>query len=123
MLQAQEIDGILQIKAGGTLTKQNYDSFVPIFERIAEKKAGTVPMMIELAPDFDGWDISGLWGDIKFDVRHKDQFGRIAIIGDSKWQEWGTKIFDPLFRAEMRFFAPAKRNAAESWVRNGGSAT
>lgn len=76
--------------------------------------------MIVLMSDFSGWDLGGLWRDLKFDVKHKNSFGRIAIVGDRKWEEWGTKLFDPLFRAEMKFFATAKRGAAQSWVRENG---
>ncbi|MEN3972886.1 STAS/SEC14 domain-containing protein [Sphingomicrobium sp. XHP0235] len=116
MLALNEENGLLRIRAGGRLETEDYDRFVPQFERIAEREPGTVPMVIELAPDFSGWDLGGIWRDLKFDVRHKDSFGRIAILGDSKWEEWGTKIFDPLFRAEMKFFDPSERRAAEDWA-------
>ena len=120
MLRIEERAGLITITAGGTLESADYDRFVPIFERIAAQKAGTVPMSIVLMSDFSGWDLGGLWRDLKFDVKHKNSFGRIAIVGDRKWEEWGTKLFDPLFRAEMKFFATAERGAAQSWVREDG---
>ncbi|WP_324262274.1 STAS/SEC14 domain-containing protein [Altererythrobacter sp. H2] len=75
-------------------------------------------MLIELSPDFTGWDPGGIWRDLKFDAKHKDSFGRIAIVGDRKWEEWGTKVSDPHFRAKMKFFEPLERDAAESWARD-----
>jgi|TARA_B100000678_G_scaffold144321_1_gene120533 hypothetical protein len=122
VLALKEENGLLWIRAGGRLEDEDYNRFVPQFERIAEREAGTVPMVIELAPDFSGWDLGGLWRDLKFDVRHKDCFGRIAIIGDSKWEEWGTEMSSSLFRAEMKFFQPSQRSHAESWVRTGEDA-
>ena len=122
MLALKEENGLLWIRAGGRLEDEDYNRFVPQFERIAEREAGTVPMVIELAPDFSGWDLGGRWRDLKFDVRHKDCFGRIAIIGDSKWEEWGTEMSSSLFRAEMKFFQPSQRSHAESWVRTGEDA-
>ena len=122
MLALKEENGLLWIRAGGRLEDEDYNRFVPQFERIAEREAGTVPIVIELAPDFSGWDLGGLWRDLKFDVRHKDCFGRIAIIGDSKWEEWGTEMSSSLFRAEMKFFQPSQRSHAESWVRTGEDA-
>ena len=122
MLALKEENGLLWIRAGGRLEDEDYNRFVPQFERIAEREAGTVPMVIELAPDFSGWDLGGLWRDLRFDVRHKDCFGRIAIIGDSKWEEWGTEMSSSLFRAEMKFFQPSQRSHAESWVRTGEDA-
>ncbi|WP_066558670.1 STAS/SEC14 domain-containing protein [Croceicoccus bisphenolivorans] len=117
MLALEEENGLLWICAGGRLGDEAYERFVPQFEHIAEREAGTVPVVIELARDFSGRDLGGLWRDLKFDIRHKDCFGRIAIIGDSKWEEWGTKLSSSLFRAEMKFFPPTQRSHAESWVR------
>ena len=77
-------------------------------------------MLIELASNFSGWDLSGLWRDLKFDAKHQDKFGRIAIVGNKNWQEWGTKLFDPLFpSAEMRFFDSNEIDSAELWARAG----
>ena len=83
MLTAIEDNGLLLIRADGTLSDSDYDRFVPFFERVAARVPGTVPMLIELAPDFSGWDMGGLWRDLKFDAKHKDSFGRIAMVGDS----------------------------------------
>ncbi|WP_394269831.1 STAS/SEC14 domain-containing protein [Qipengyuania sp.] len=121
MLKIDEDDGLVRIRAGGKLEGSDYDDFAPRFERIAQRTPGTVAMLIELAPDFAGWDLGGVWRDLKFDARHKDSFGRIAIVGDSKWEEWGTKLFDPLFLAEMKFFPRSQRERAEEWARRGGS--
>ena len=117
MLDVKEIDGILHIEASGKLSGQDYDTFIPLFESVAARHPGTVPMLIALAPDFAGWNLAALWRDLAFDVRHKDQFGRIAVVGDNKWEAWGTKLFNTLFRAEMRFFPAAQRHAADAWVR------
>ena len=123
MLTINEENGLVRIFAGGALDSSDYDRFVPQFERIADREHDMVPMMIELAPDFSGWDLGGIWRDLKFDMKHKNSFGRIAIVGDSKWEEWGAKLFDPLFRAEMRFFTHSERDAAERWARDGGNAS
>ena len=78
-------------------------------------------MLIELAPDFSGWDLGGLWQDLKFDLAHKDRFGWIAIVGDKKWEEWGTKLSDLLFHsAQMCFFWPDQRTQGERWLREIG---
>lgn len=117
---AKRPDGIVHIQASGQLKAEDYVAFVPQFERVAQREAGTLAMVIDLAPDFSGWDLGGLWRELKFDARHRESFGRIAIIGDAKWEEWGTKITDPFFRAEMKFFEPSERRAAEDWARGRG---
>ena len=70
-------------------------------------------MLIELK-DFEGWDFKGLWADLKFDVSHQEQMDRIAILGDKRWQDWGTTLSDPFFKAELKFFETDERAAAEA---------
>ena len=68
MLDIAEENELVRIKARGTHGGSDYDRFVPIFERIAAKESASVPMLIELASNFSGWDLSGLWRDLKFDA-------------------------------------------------------
>jgi len=117
MLSAKEEHGLIILEIGGKLDSEDFDAFTPLFERIADRESGTVPMLIILKPDFSGWDLGGLWRDLKFDVRHKDQFGRIAIVGDKKWAKWATQFYDPLFRAKMRYFEIDVLAIAKSWAR------
>lgn len=117
MLTLRNEGDLLRIRAGGRLSGEDYNKFVPEFERVERGSAGRIAMLIELEPDFTGWDLGGLWRELKFDARHKDSFGRIAIVGDKNWEEWGTKASDPLFTAEMRFFERDEIAAATRWAR------
>ena len=119
MLKVTEESNLVRIRAGGTLVSSDYDQFVAIFEKIGARQVGSVPMVIELAPDFSGWDLGGLRRELKFDLKHQDQFGRIAIVVTEEWEKWGTDLSDPLFpSAELRFFYPTNIAEAEAWVRS-----
>ena len=39
MLEIEEENGLIRVKAGGTLESSDYDRFVPLFERIAALEA------------------------------------------------------------------------------------
>jgi len=106
--------GIVLIRASGRLSKADYDRFVPEFERIARAR-GPVRMLIEL-DDFHGWDLPALWEDLKFDTTHQNDMGRVAIVGDKAWQEWGTRLSKPFFKAEMRYFDHGKAADARAWL-------
>ena len=107
-------DGVLYIFADGQLTTQDYANFVPRFEQLARLSH---PMSIELGPNFTGWSLGGFWRDLKFDAEHAEQFGRIAILGDKRWEKWGTEASDPFFPGEMRFFGNDEKGQAERWLR------
>ena len=106
--------GVVLIKASGGLSKADYERFVPEFERIVRAR-GPVRMVIEV-DDFHGWELPGLWEDLKFDTTHEDDMGRVAIVGDRGWQEWGTRLSKPLFEAEMRYFNRDQAAAAGAWL-------
>ena len=106
-------DGVLHIVADGQLTTEDYVGFVPRFEQLAHPSH---PILIELGPNFTGWSLGGLWRDVKFDAAHLRQFGRMAVLGDKRWEKWGTEASDLLFPGEMRFFERENRRAAEEWL-------
>ncbi len=118
MLSLEDRGGLLHIRVRGRLETEDYDRFVPLFETLVGRAPGSVPMLIELAPDFSGWSLAGLWRDARFDVKHNDRFGRIAIVGDKRWERWGTELSAPFFPGtEIRFFERGQEAAAEAWAR------
>lgn len=106
--------GVVLIKASGRLSKADYERFVPEFERTVRAR-GPVRILIEL-DDFHGWDLPGLWQELKFDTTHQNDMGRVAIVGDRGWQEWGTRLSKPFFKAEMRYFNRDQASAARAWL-------
>src|SRR3546814_1528182 len=71
--------------------------------------------------DFRGWDIAALWEDLKFDARHSGDFGRIAVLGESKLEEWGAALSKPFLGSEIRYFDINERPAARAWRSEGRS--
>lgn len=112
-------DGTLEIHADGQLTTEDYAEFVPRFEALA--KPGPNRMRIDLGPAFTGWSLAALWRDVEFDFRHRGELGRIALIGDKRWEKWGTDLSDPFFPGEMKFFERGSEAAAEEWLRSGAA--
>ena len=110
-------DGVLHVFADGQLTTEDFEGFVPRFDALAGDWPR--PMLVELGASFSGWSLGGLWNDLKFDFHHRQQFGRIAVLGDKFWQKRVTEAWNPLFPGEMRYFEAAKRDEAEQWLRGG----
>ena len=115
MLTMSEEDAdVVVVTASGKLHKEDYDRFVPTFERIVRER-GSVRVLIELQ-DFHGWDLPGLWEELKFDIAHLSDMGRVAIVGDKAWQEWGTRLSTPFVEAEMRYFDHGRTAEAREWL-------
>ena len=120
MLTITEEPGLLVITAAGTLDREDYDRFVPAFERRARER-GRPAMLID-ATGLDGWDAAGGWKELKFDATHQDAFGPIAVLGDARWEEWGTRLAKPFIAAPMRYFRAGEEAQARAWLEGTGGA-
>lgn len=105
---------LLIVSVSGKLTKDDYGRFVPEFERLIGIH-GKVRVLFDMR-DFHGWSAGGLWQDIKFDFKHHKHIERLAIIGESKWQEGMAAICRPFTSAEIRYFQHSQYDDALKWI-------
>jgi len=103
--------GTLEIEAQGKLDRADYERVVPELEGAAED--GELRVLIRLR-DFEGWTPKALIDDLRFDIRHHDDFRKIAIVGERTLEKWATELSKPFFSGEMQFF---ENDAdARAWV-------
>src|SRR6056297_1176692 len=85
IVATDEGSNLLSVKASGTLTKEDYQDFIPEVESMI-RKHGKIRILFEME-DFHGWDAAALWEDTKFDFIHFSDIERIAFVGDKKWEK------------------------------------
>jgi hypothetical protein len=105
---------ILKVKASGKLTKEDYQRFVPDVERLI-KDHGKIRILLEMH-DFHGWEVSALWEDIKFDLKHFGDIERLAMVGDSKWEKGMAAFCKPFTKAKIQYFDSSKADEARAWI-------
>lgn len=66
--------------------------------------------------DFHGYEPQGLWADIKVDATHLSDYGRMAFVGEKKWQEWAAKATDFFTNSQVKFFDLNEREEAKKWI-------
>ena len=115
MLTCAMADGLMIITAAGKLSRDDLASFSAEFER-ATREQKNLPLLID-ARTLKGYELGALWDDIKFDLAHRDDFGAMAVVGDERWKEWGTKFSKPFFKAKLRHFTSNQITEAEAWLR------
>ncbi len=105
---------MMHVKLSGKLTKESYEIFVPaVDEQI--KTHGKLRMLVELH-DFHGWTAGALWEDLKFDMKHWRDIERLALVGESKWQEGMATFCKPFTAAKIKYFDHTKLDEAEHWL-------
>jgi len=69
--------------------------------------------------DFKRWEAKAAWDDLKFGIAHDIDFDRIAVVGNSKWQQWMVKVSNIFFTADMRYFSAEEKQEAMDWLQEG----
>lgn len=115
-IQINEENGgkLLTVHVSGKLTKEDYEHFVPEFDRLV-KLHGKLRILFDMTA-FHGWEVGALWEDIKFDVKHFGDIERLAMVGDKKWEHGMAKFCEPFTKATIRYFDHAAAVEARTWL-------
>lgn len=102
------------LTAQGRLEAADYAKVTPELDKLTEEHA-KLNLLFDMT-EIHEVDPAAAWRDLKFDVQHLTDFGKVAIVGDSGWQEAVTKLGNPFTSAEVRYFKAAEKEAATAWV-------
>lgn len=64
-------------------------------------------------------NISGKLIKQDLDAAYIGYFDRIAIVGEKKWQEWGTQLVDAISKEELKYFYTEQAEKAWKWLNTG----
>ena len=105
---------VLTVKLGGKLERKDYETLTPYVERLIAEH-GKVDMLVILH-DFHGWTAGALWEDIKFDAKHFRDIGKLALVGETKWEKGMATFCKPFTTAKVRYFPMEQTDAAKAWM-------
>ncbi len=114
--EGKPADSVQRIRAWGKLTKADYDKFIPEAESRIAQHNNKMHVLVDFT-DFEGWaEISAMWADAKFGIKHHNDLERMAVIGHSKWQKVVCDMFIPVLGKKMRYFEEDQADQAREWV-------
>ncbi|MEO6965279.1 MAG: STAS/SEC14 domain-containing protein [Acidobacteriaceae bacterium] len=105
---------ILVVHVSGKLVKEDYERFVPEFDRRV-RQLGKLRVLFDMT-GLHGWEASAAWEDLKFGVTHFADIERCAMVGDKQWQHVMTAFCKPFTKAEIRYFDHTEAAAARTWL-------
>jgi SpoIIAA-like len=105
---------IVRVQVTGKLTGSDYAKLTPEFERLV-RQHGKLRLMFDMV-DFHGWDAGAAWQDLKLGVTHLSDIERIAMVGETKWQQRMAMFSRPFTRATVRYFDHADIDKAHDWL-------
>jgi hypothetical protein len=105
----------IELVVTGKLTDQDYQLFIPVVEKaLKEAKGLEVDLLVDMTA-FKGWaELSAMVDDAKFGIKHLNDFDKIAVVGNKKWEEVAIKTWDLLTKSKVKFFKD--RDKALKWL-------
>ena len=107
-------DNMVCLRAVGKLTDAEYQKLIPELESFLEKH-GTARIYCDIT-EMEGWELAAAWDDFAFGVKHWNDFTKLALLGNQRWEELSVKIGDKLTKADVRYFPEEEKEAALAWI-------
>jgi hypothetical protein len=109
-----EKDNLISAKISGRISKNDVQKIHPHIHNIVDK-GKKVDFYFEME-DFHGYELEGLWADLKVDSAHISDYGKMAFVGGKKWQEWAAKATDFFTSSEVKYFDLKNKEQAKTWI-------
>lgn len=102
------------VSVQGTITMDDYRKVSPlIFGKI--EAYGKIPVMLSLK-DINTTAAKALWHGIKPDLKHVENFSRLALVVDSTKFKVLIHMAKPFIPVELKVFGEGEEAAAIAWI-------
>lgn len=104
----------IEIIASEKLTEKDYDEVLPVIDNLLELHDW--PKFLIKLDHFEGWEGSAIWKDLRFGLKHRREFGPMAMVGDDITQKWMTQFSDIFIPSDIRYFDVTEEQQAREWL-------
>jgi hypothetical protein len=113
-LREEAGDKYVTVELSGKLTAADYQRFGGEIDRLVQQHGKL--RVLAVMHDFHGWTAGALWEDIKFDFKHFSHLEKLALVGETKWEEGMAVFCKPFTTAKIRYFDRTKIDEAKAWL-------
>ena len=107
-------DDLVAFRVSADVDKNDYDVMLSVLEEKI-RQHGKIRVYAELM-NVEAYTLKALWKDIKFDIKHLNDFSKAAIVGDATWMDMVTVMAKPFTSAEVKHFGSEHRSDAWAWI-------
>ena len=106
---------LVEIVVDGRVGKTEFDQLAARLEALIARH-GKLRVLQEIR-SFGGIEPAAFWADLKFGLRHLNDFSRCAVVSNRRWIETFAEAMGKLIPCEVRHFPPQQIEAARAWLR------
>jgi SpoIIAA-like len=116
MLSYKEMDNLaaVEIEISARVSTEEFDRTAKKLEAFIGRH-GRV-RVLEIVNHFEGMDAKAFWHDLKFSLRHLNDFSRCAIVSDTKFVSLWSTMADPFIGCQVAYFKSEEVEAARDWL-------
>ncbi len=104
----------VEITVSGKVSREEFDRLASKLEAFIARH-GKVRVLERIA-NFEGMDAAALWHDLKFSLRHLEDFSRIAVVADPHVRNLWSSFLSPFITCEVEHFPPGQIAEARDWL-------
>jgi hypothetical protein len=109
---------VLGVKASGKLTDTDYKQvLIPKLATLFEQH-GKLNVLFYMDEAFEGWDLEAAWDDASYGLKHRADFGKLALVGGPSWVDWCIKLSGFLMKGEIKIFPADQLDRAWAWIKS-----
>jgi hypothetical protein len=112
----QEPANLISVDFESEMTAEDYFELIPKLE-LQFKKHDKLRVLFDMS-DVGDVEIDAVWQDLKSDIKHREDYEKIALVGDKQWHHWGAQAFKPFMKAEVEYFDEDNKEEAIEWVKD-----
>ena len=110
----QHDDRLCVLRVGGELKKSELDA---VQSEIVEKMTARPVQLLVILKSFIGWERNEEWGDTDFFFSHRDDFEKIAVVGNPRWEAQVLAFTGAgLRKGPVKFFPETGEPEARAWL-------
>lgn len=107
--------GVVAIKITKPFSQEEYHALIPEMERKI-KDYGRINLYLEVG-DGVRWEGKSFWSDINFNLKHAQDFRKVAFVGNEQCEEKVTELIKPIENAEIRWYNYPDKQEAIKWLK------
>ncbi|MGO2074822.1 STAS/SEC14 domain-containing protein [Pseudoalteromonas sp. AOP31-A2-14] len=104
----------LTLKVVGKLTHADYLQLAPMIDGALNSAPDAIMNIFVDASELQGFQAQAAWDDLKLSLKHNNNFSKIALLGNAKWQKIAAKVGNWFTTGELKYFED--RQVALEWL-------
>jgi len=114
--EEDDASATIEIRVAGRVTAGQFEGIARRMEAFLERHESV--RLIEVIERFDGMDLSLLFDDVLFSLRHMRRFSHVAVVTDLRWAEKMANAAAIVLSARVRLFPLDSLADARNWARS-----